>query len=264
MSEPTARDRTRPNPAEPEAPPLAEQARTLVQGCRTGVLSTHSQRLVGYPFGSVMPYAPDAQGRPLLLISHLAMHARNLAADPRASLLVAADLASPGSLERGRITLLGKVEQVPEAETAPLREAYLERNPEAATWIDFADFSFHRLEAQDVYFVGGFGVMGWVDPGAYQMAAPDPLTDSAQAILEHMNEDHADALVLYCRRYAGVEASTATMNAVDRLGFRVRAQVGEEERDLRINFLREVRTSEETRMVLVEMVREARASAAAG
>jgi heme iron utilization protein len=264
MSEPTARDRTRPSPAEPEAPPLAEQARTLVQAGRTGVLSTHSQRLVGYPFGSVMPYAPDSQGRPLLLISHLAMHARNLAADPRASLLVATDLASPGPLERGRITLLGKVEQIPEAETGALREAYLERNPEASTWIDFADFSFHRLEPQDVYFVGGFGVMGWVDPGAYQVAAADPLTDSAAAILEHMNEDHADALVLYCRRYAGLEAGAATMTAVDRLGFRVRAQVGAEERDLRINFLREVRSPEETRIVLVEMVREARASAAAG
>ena len=264
MSEPTARDRTRPGPAEPESPPLAEQARTLVQSCRTGVLSTHSQRLVGYPFGSVMPYAPDPQGRPLLLISHLAMHSRNLAADPRASLLVATDLASPGSLERGRITLLGKVEPVPDSETSALRESYLERNPEASTWIDFSDFSFHRLEPQDVYFVGGFGVMGWVDPGAYQVAAPDPLFDSATMIIEHMNEDHADALVLYCRRYAGLEASAATMTAVDRLGFRVRAQIAEEERDLRINFLREVKSSEETRMVLVEMVREARASAAAG
>jgi heme iron utilization protein len=247
-----------------EAPPLAEQARTIVQANRTGVLATHSQRLVGFPFGSVMPYAPDAEGSPILLISHLAMHARNLQVDARSSLLVAPELGGGSPLAGARVTLLGPVEAVPEAETPALRESYLERNPEARTWVDFADFRFHRLTPLDVYFVGGFGAMGWVDAGSYRAAEPDPLTDAAPGILSHMNEDHADALILYCRRYAGVEAGEAAMTGVDRLGFRVRARVGEEEQDLRINFPREVRTPGETRVVLVEMVRAARADATAG
>jgi putative heme iron utilization protein len=246
-----------------EAPSLAEQARTLVHASRTGVLATHSQRLVGFPFGSVMPYAPDAEGAAILLISRLAMHARNLESDPRASLLVAPELGGAASLAAARVTLLGRVEPIPEGDTARLREAYLERNPEARTWVDFADFRFHRLAPLDLYFVGGFGAMGWIDPDSYRAAEPDPLSDAAPGILDHMNEDHADALVLYCRRYAGVEAAAATMTGVDRLGFRVRARVGEEEQDLRINYPRQVRTPEETRIVLVEMVREARGAAAA-
>lgn len=258
MSDAREASRTVAGPAEPEAPTLAEQARTLVHSGRTGVLSTHSQRLAGFPFGSVMPYAPDERGRAVLLISHLAMHARNLAADARASLLVASDLGAPASLDRGRVTLLGRVEPIPEEETPPLRDAYLDRNPEARTWVDFADFSFYRLDPLDVYYVGGFGVMGWVDPGVYEKAEPDPLVDAAEAILDHMNQDHADALVLYCRHFAGVEASAATMTAVDRLGFRVRAEIDSERRSLRINFPREVRSTAETRTVLVEMVRSAR------
>jgi len=245
----------------PESPPLAEQARTLVHAGGTGVLSTHSQRLVGFPFGSVMPYAPDAEGSPILLISHLAMHARNLQADQRASLLILPEGGDDHPLAESRVTLLGTVEGVPEAETPALRDAYLERNPEARTWVDFADFRFHRLTPLDVYFVAGFGVMGWVDPGSYRAAEPDPLIAAAPGMLRHMNEDHADALVLYCRRYAGVEAAEARMVGVDRLGFRVRARVGEEERDLRINFPREVRTPDETRVALVEMARAARADA---
>jgi putative heme iron utilization protein len=120
------------------------------------------------------------------------------------------------------------------------------------------------LTPLDLYYVGGFGVMGWVDPVSYRSAAPDPLSVAAPGILGHMNADHADALVLYCRHFAGVDAAEARMTGVDRLGFRVRARIADEERDLRINFPREVRTAGEARVVLVEMVRAARTDAAAG
>jgi len=93
----------------------------------------------------------------------------------------------------------------------------------------------------------------------YRAAAPDPLADAAQGILSHMNADHADALVLYCRVFAGVDASAATMTAVDRLGFQVIAEVDGGMRGLRIPFSREVRSMGDARAVLVEMVRDARA-----
>jgi len=246
-------------PALPE-PSFAERARTLVHLGRSGTLSTLSRRRAGVPFGSVAPYGVDAGGRPTFLISTMAMHTQNLAADARASLLVTQPGWTEDPLAGARVTLLGAVAPVPEADGAAVREAYLARHPHARAWVDFDDFGFHRMEVGDVYWVGGFGEMGWVAAEEFAAAAPDPLAEAAVAILAHMNADHADALVLYCSAFAGVEAEAATMTAVDRLGFRVRARTAEGFQGLRINFPREVRSTEAARAVLVEMVRDARAA----
>jgi putative heme iron utilization protein len=261
-SEHTA-DATDPATEVPE-PPFAERARTLVYLARTGTLSTQSRRLGGYPFGSVAPYGLDAAGRPTFLISTMAMHTQNLLADPRASLLVVQPDWDDDPLAGGRVTLVGDVHRVPDGEVAAVRAAYLERHEKAQHWVDFGDFAFYRLAARELYFVAGFGAMGWVEAEAYAAAEPDPLAEHARGILEHMNADHADALRLYCSVFAGVDADQATMTSVDRLGFRVRAQAGGRLRGLRINFPREARDTGEARVVLVEMVREARARVAAG
>lgn len=114
------------------------------------------------------------------------------------------------------------------------------------------------MDVIDVYFVGGFGVMGWVSAGDYLDAEPDPLADAATGILEHMNDDHVEAMLLLARGIAGVEAEDAKMTAVDRLGFHVRLTTAEGMRGVRIPFTREVRNGDETRMVLVEMVQKER------
>ncbi len=116
---------------------------------------------------------------PFSLISNMAMHTKNLRADPRASLFVGQDLAGTDPLGAARVTLLGQVEVVPEAEIASVRECYLGRHPNSSYWVDFADFHFFRLEPVEAYYVGGFGVMGWVDADAYGVALPDPLASSA-------------------------------------------------------------------------------------
>ncbi|HTT60765.1 MAG TPA: DUF2470 domain-containing protein [Bryobacteraceae bacterium] len=242
-------------PAVPE-PPLAERGRTLVQLGRIGTLSTHSRRQPGFPFGSVMPYSPDASGRPVFLISSMAMHTQNLKADARASLLVAQE-TSEDPLGAARITLAGEVLAVPEGETAAVRQLYLERHENARYWADFDDFAFYRLQPAGVYFIGGFGVMGWVAPEEYLNSQPDPLAEQAGGILRHMNEDHGEALVLLAGA-AGESAEDARMTAVDRLGFHLRLRSGDRVHGMRIAFPREVRTSGEVRAVLVEMVRAAR------
>lgn len=145
-------------PPVPE-PSYAERAQTLVHLGRVGSLSTLSRKQPGWPFGSVMPYALDAQGRPIFLISTMAMHTQNLLADSRASLLVTQDTAGD-VLGAGRVTLLGRVAEVPDAERASVRELYLTRHENARYWVDFDDFAFYRMDVVDVYFVGGFGVMG--------------------------------------------------------------------------------------------------------
>ena len=247
-------------PAVPE-PTFAERARTLAYLGRTGTLATLSRRHVGHPFASLMPYALDEMGRPLLLISAMAVHTQNLEADPRASLLI----TQPGlgaerdPLAAGRLTLLGEARRLPAADVAAARAAYLARHEKARYWVDFDDFTFWRLEVRDTYFVGGFAAMGWVGPEEYLAARPDPLAEAAAGIAEHMNRDHADALVAYARHFAGAPAEEATMVGVDRLGFKLRLRGGERVSSVRIGFPREVTTVADARAVLIEMAREARA-----
>lgn len=238
-------------------PTLAERGRTLVHLGRIGTLSTHSRKQPGFPFGSVMPYGPDQQGRPVFLISSMAMHTQNLKADARASLLVMQE-GGEDPLGAGRITLVGEALPVPEAETGSVRELYLSRHRNASYWVDFDDFCFYRMQPASVYFIGGFGVMGWVSADAYAVGEPDPLADSSAGILRHMNEDHAAALVLLAHAAGETGAEAATMTAVDRLGFHLRLRSGERVHGARIAFPREVRDEGSVRTVLVEMVHAAR------
>jgi hypothetical protein len=253
-------------PSAPE-PSFAERARTLLHMVRVGSLSTMSRKQPGFPFGSVMPYSMDEHGRPIFLISTMAMHTQNLKADPRASLL-ATQFASPPNasqnnaeadpLGASRVTLVGNALPVAEAELAETRRLYLESYANSKYWVDYEDFAFYRMDVVDVYYVGGFGVMGWVAADEYGAALPDPLAEAMPGIVEHMNADHRDSLILLARSNAGVVAEEATMTSVDRLGFQVRLKTAEGVRGLRIAFLREVKSTEEARSVLVEMVEKAR------
>jgi putative heme iron utilization protein len=241
-------------------PSFSERARTLAHLGRIASLSTLSRKQPGFPFGSVMPYALDPGGRPIFLISTMAMHTQNLQADPRASLLVTQPDASGDPLGASRVTLVGNVLTIPEPEVADARKLYLDRYANSKYWVDFEDFSFYRMDVLDVYYVGGFGVMGWVVASDYGRAQPDPLADAAAGIIEHMNADHKEALLLLARMFAGIEGEEATMTAVDRLGFHVRLRTQDGMKGTRIAFLREARNAAETRKVLVEMVQRARQS----
>jgi len=243
-------------PSVPETT-LAERGRTLVHLGRIGMLSTHSRKQPGFPFGSIMPYAADPLGRPLFLISSMAMHTQNLKADPRASLLIAEETAGD-PLGAPRITLVGEAHPLPAEQTGPVRELYLARHENARHWVDFDDFAFWRLQVLNVYFVGGFGVMGWVDSSDYAVSESDPLAESACGIIQHMNADHADALVLLAHAAGHADVTGARMTEVDRLGFHLRLESPERVYGGRLAFPREVRNPGETRTVLVEMVRAAR------
>ena len=247
-------------PAIPE-PTFAERARTLAYLGRTGSLATLSRRHPGHPFASVMPYALDADGRPLFLISSMAMHTQNLEADARASLLITQPGWTGDPLAAGRLTLIGDAERVPGADTPAARAAYLARHERARYWADFDDFSLWRMNVADLYFVGGFAAMDWVTAIEYRAARPDPLADVAAGIIEHMNGDHADALIEYARHFAGEVADEATMVAVDRLGFKLRLRQGERLSSVRIAFPREVSSAEQSRETLIVMLRAARAGA---
>lgn len=216
-----------------------------------------SRKCPGYPFGSLMPYAFDQEGRPIFLISDMAMHTQNLKADPRASLFFVGQIADGDPLGAARAILVGDVGLVPASEVVSARKLYLARHENSRSWVDFEDFAFYRLQPLDIYYVGGFGVMGWVSAKAYKQAQPDPLADVAPWIMAHMNTDHVSAMILLARAHAGYQVTEATMTAVDRLGFFLRLKTSEGMKGVRINFLREVATAMDARKVLVEMVRAA-------
>jgi len=239
-------------------PTFAERARTLVYLGRVGSLSTFSRKQQGFPFGSVMPYGLDDHANPIFLISTMAMHTQNVQADPRSSLLVTQPDTIGDPLGASRVTLLGNILPVPVPEVAEARKLYLARYANSKYWVDFDDFSFYRMDVVDVYYVGGFGVMGWFPASEYYSGQPDPLADAARDIIQHMNTDHGDALVLLAREFAGIESQEVAMTSVDRLGFQVRLKTQDGTRGARISFVREVSSPAEARKVLVEMVGQVR------
>ena len=139
------------------------KARALVASAKTATLSTIATRPAGHPFGSLVALAVDDGGRPLLLLSSLAEHTKNLEASPLASILVAGE----GGLAGPRVTLLGQCARVPGGEVEAARATYLAAHPDASAWASFRDFAFWRLAIEDVRFVEGFGRMGWIAPADY-------------------------------------------------------------------------------------------------
>ena len=211
----------------------------------------------------MMPFAADQLGRPVFFISSMAMHTQNLLVDGRASLLITQPDVSGDPLGSARLTLVGTATV---ASAAEVRDLYLSRYENARYWQDYTDFAYYRLEVEGVYFIGGFGVMGWVPVEDYASATPDPLAAVAPGIIQHMNADHGDALRRIARHDIAKtpapaepdEAAAldeATMTAVDRLGFHVRLKTGDRVHGRRIAFPREVKDSSEARAVFIEMLR---------
>jgi hypothetical protein len=210
----------------------------------------------GYPYGSFVTVAFD-NGAPVFLISGLAEHTKNLERDPRASLLVAEGGATD-PLANGRVTLLGRCTRV-EGNGGSARAAFFAAHPNATYYADFRDFGFWKLHVSSIRYIGGYGRMSWIDKADWESAEPDPLGPSAPGIIAHMNADHADALVRYCKAFSkAVDISAASMTGIDRYGFEMSASTPAGPRPIRLAFTESVSTSEEARAALVAMVKDAR------
>ena len=194
------------------------EARRFLRRHHAGVLSTLSRRLGGYPFGSITPFVLDAAARPVILISRLAEHTKNIEADPRTSLFVHDDAVD---VQTGaRVTLVADAAHIDAPDM--IRARYLRYFPDAARLIALGDFSFYALSPVFVRHIGGFGAIRSVSPKSY--APPEHrLAEVEDEIVAHMNADHHDSLALYCRHAHGVAAATTEMLGVDCDGFDVRA-----------------------------------------
>ncbi|WP_233846269.1 HugZ family pyridoxamine 5'-phosphate oxidase [Paraburkholderia sp. HD33-4] len=132
----------------------------LLHTAAVGTLATHARQPEGFPYPSVLPFAPDARHRPTILVSRLAEHTHNLHADPRAGFL-AVDAPDGDVLGGQRVTLLGRFEPVdPSPE---LVRRYLRYHPDAERYLVLGDFTFWIMELERLRYIGGFGAMGWLD-----------------------------------------------------------------------------------------------------
>lgn len=139
-----------------------DEAKALLASRGFGILSTLSSRVPDFPFASIVMYTAGPGGSPIFLLSHLAVHTTNLLANPNASLLVFAESLERDPLNSARANFFGIVTAISKDEIPAARDLYLARHPEAAQWIDFGDFALYRMSLAQAYYVGGFGVMGWI------------------------------------------------------------------------------------------------------
>ena len=227
----------------------ATEARRFVRGQHSGVLSTISKRVAGFPFGSVAPFVVDHAGCPVILISDLAEHTKNIDADPRVSLIV--QPYSPDMQVVGRVTVLGRAMLLSGKDS--LGPRYLRFHPQAESYFAMHDFQFYRIEPVRIRYIGGFGRIHWLEPEAY-LHPSGPLAEQEGGILAHMNADHGENLRAYCRQLHGVDATAAEMIGIDPDGFDVRA----DGRVLRFDFPAPIRDAQAARQALVTMAQAAR------
>jgi putative heme iron utilization protein len=240
-----------------DAPSHAEQARSLAAGHKVGGLATLND---GHPFGSLIAYVLDDSGCPVTFLSELAEHTRNARKDSRASLLVVGAIGEHDDpMAVPRVTLAGHMRLVPTGEVDALSERFFEAHPTADAYSTFGDFAWWRLDVDSVRFVGGYGRMSWVGDAEYRHAVADPIAPHVDAIIEHMNTDHADANLAYVQVFADVpEATSARMIAVDRLGMELVASTPKGLQPARVNFDEPVDSKEAVRTAVVALLRRAR------
>jgi putative heme iron utilization protein len=235
----------------------AEEARALVASTNVATLGTHSSD--GYPWASLVAYGSLEDGSPVLFVSRLAEHARNLDGDGRASLVVADPHPREDVLASGRVTLAGTAERpAPElAETA--RDAYVAAVPSAKAYMAFRDFSLWVLRVERVRWVGGYGRMDSVDAESYTAAEADPVARTAGAAKAHLNDDHAEALLAMAQALGGFpDATAATCTAIDRYGLDLDLDTPRGPTATRIGFAERVTAADGLRAATVELARRAR------
>ena len=225
-------------------------ARRLARTHSNGILSTLSADMDGWPFGSVAPYILDFEGNPILLLSDLAQHSRNIQRDGRVSLLAWEDEKSDIQ-QSGRATFMGRATMI-EGDEA-LRDRYLRYLPQAQEYFVIHDFRFYQVFVERVRFIGGFGDIHWIRGEDYRLPRASfdaDLVASESGAVIHMNADHRDALIRTCR-VMGVEEPEPRLIGIDPEGFDVATRSGR----LRIDFDAPVRDAKGLREAFVRMAR---------
>lgn len=216
-----------------------------------GILSTHSQSNAGYPFGSVVPYILDHTGQPVILISEIAEHTKNITNNSKVALTIVEKSGSSARVQtRGRVSFLGNAQRLSDDEKEGIKSKYLRYYPYASRYFEIHGFDFFRIQLHNIRYIGGFGKIYWVSPEDYlQDNVFDHRTQAE--VLEHMNLDHQSAMRNYLTSFdieVGPE-ETIDMVGVDQNGFDMLYH----NEKYRIDFEDPVATAQELREILIEL-----------
>jgi len=226
------------------------EARNLLLSKYQAILSTHSVDVAGYPFGSVVPYCLNKAGEPVILISTIAQHTKNILSDSKVSLI-----ATEGNADDlqtvGRVTYIGDAEKLDEDDIDSM-ERYYNYFPQSRGYHKTHDFNFYSIQAVRVRFIGGFGQIYWIEKNDFLLTNPFSF-DEEKRMIDHMNADHLEAIKHYCDLY-DIHTSyddIPVMVGIDSEGFHLRTGA----RIHRINFTEPVVTATEVRKSLVDMAK---------
>jgi heme iron utilization protein len=235
----------------------AQVVRSLLRRSRQGALATLMAGS-GDPYCSLVNVASHADGTPILLISGLALHTRNILGDPRISLMLD-ERAEGDPLQGSRIMLAGRAEPAGEGDFEILRRRYLNAHPSAEAFVSFKDFSFFRVRPSGAHLVAGFGRIVDLKPEQFLTDISDAgaLLEAEQGAIEHMNTDHRDAMNLYATRLLGADSADWRCTGCDPDGIDMQAGPA----TLRLEFPRRIVTSAALRQILKEFADQARAAA---
>jgi heme iron utilization protein len=230
-------------------------ARSLLRRSRQGALATLMAGS-GDPYCSLVNVASHADASPILLISRLALHTKNILGDNRVSLMLD-ERAAGDPLEGARIMLAGRAEEAAGDDAASLRRRYLNAHPSAEAFADFKDFSFFRIVPSGAHLVAGFGRIVDLEPAQFLTDISDAaaLLEAEQGAIAHMNEDHRAAMSLYATRLLGADSADWSCTGCDPDGMDMQA----DGRTLRLDFPDRVTSGTELRQMLVRLAGEARA-----
>ncbi len=237
-------------------------ARRLLRECELGVLSTHSKANDGYPFGSVSTYMSTVNGDVIFYISDLAQHTKNLNQNEKMCLTVFpstnADLSGERALDDpnagARLSILGQASVISREDVKQVSERFFTLYPDSKRYQGTHDFKFYKLNAERVRFIGGFGDIHWISELEWRMDTPDWF-ESENHMLDHMNEDHVDAMQLICEHWFGVNVNDVKMLLLNPDGCFMKADAG---KPLFVPFSKVARTGQEVRLELVALTHAAR------
>lgn len=238
------------NPARPSA---AEESRTIAASTNTGTLATLTA--AGDPWASMVTYGLLG-GSPVLCVSNMAEHGRNLTGDQRASISIVAATNDKDPLAGGRVTLAGKVFRPEGDQDAAAREAHMAAVPAAKYYIDYSDFTVWVLDVERVRWVGGYGRMDSAGGADYAAAQPDPVTPHAARAIAHLNADHADSLAAMARVLGGYpDTESATCTGADRYGLDLRVDTARGMAYTRVGYPQPLSSIDELRAATVELAK---------
>ncbi|MBE7160916.1 MAG: pyridoxamine 5'-phosphate oxidase family protein [Williamsia herbipolensis] len=243
-------------PTNPVRPSAAEEARTIAASTNTATLASLTRD--GDPWASYVTFGLLG-GDPVLCVSHMAEHGRNLATDPRASLAVVAPTSDTDPLAGSRITLAGRVEKPTGDEYDAARTAHLAAVPAARHYVDYSDFTLWVLRVERVRWVGGYGRMDSATGADYAVAQPDPVAPASGPAVEHLNADHADSLVSMAQAFGGFpDATAATCTAADRYGLDLKVTTPRGVAYTRVGYATPIDGIDDLRAATVDLARRAR------